>query len=753
MAALNNYQDFESLPVNAVDAGIWHARPATPYGTYSGLKTSVVEKDPCGENFSAQIVFFIGSPNPSSSYPGLYDTPFCAGPGGLKAPCHDEMVVSPVIDMTRYTTNNSNVQNASIPAGDLSSLGGADLRFTVYRDLPLENLVFFFWHMRQVSGGCPGQWLDYGYVAYGPFTDYLYAQVDVSTLVGASEPVQIVVGCVDMCDVWYLINGNCAEHTPSPYIDNVRLYRYKTAGPQWGYVYSFDDGFPSDEYNVESYVGAYCYGGDSSVIQCSSLLGGGIATDPVHGGPAVYLHVKATYVGPAPLKPPLVGSALAGSTGNPPVNFNYISDDGTWTVIQFDTARTEAGIVEDRYCVDLNDELFTRGYVVEHYFSARDNAGIETTWPEWAGRLHTGPYCQSRCLPTLNSDILYVKPYGTEFFDETWQYFKSAFDAVLTPPQNNVDRFWGSPAYRATSKQLRDYYQTIIYENSFWNGDDRTIPALVDWLSLSEHACGLWLCGDDAAYSLDAGGSPAALDLLSNWCGTDFVTTSYFIATGGIGGGGVTSPLVTGDQDAGVFIHGGVPDKFYLYGGCPIINDFDILEKTATGRYALQYPSFGGSLYYAGIAGTKTNEAGYPVRTMLFAFSPQFMRDDIAGAPIDRFHIVRDALAWMQNVTNIDISGADVPRAYGLAQSYPNPFNPSTTIRFNMKDRGLVTIKVYTVAGQLVRTLVNGVKEAGSYSVPWDGRGDRGRGIASGIYFYKMETNGFSATKKLVMLR
>ena len=70
-----------------------------------------------------------------------------------------------------------------------------------------------------------------------------------------------------------------------------------------------------------------------------------------------------------------------------------------------------------------------------------------------------------------------------------------------------------------------------------------------------------------------------------------------------------------------------------------------------------------------------------------------------------------------------------------------------------MKAKGHVAIKVYNVAGQLVRTLVDGVYEAGSHSVTWDGTNNIGAKVASGVYFYKMETGNFSRTKKMVLLR
>ena len=107
----------------------------------------------------------------------------------------------------------------------------------------------------------------------------------------------------------------------------------------------------------------------------------------------------------------------------------------------------------------------------------------------------------------------------------------------------------------------------------------------------------------------------------------------------------------------------------------------------------------------------------------------------------------------MQNDTNIEHHAGRNAEVDDLAQNFPNPFNPSTTIKFDLKDKGFVTLKVYNVAGQLVRTLVNGVKDANPYTVTWDGKNDRGGAVASGIYFYKMETKDFSQTKKMVMLR
>jgi hypothetical protein len=95
-----------------------------------------------------------------------------------------------------------------------------------------------------------------------------------------------------------------------------------------------------------------------------------------------------------------------------------------------------------------------------------------------------------------------------------------------------------------------------------------------------------------------------------------------------------------------------------------------------------------------------------------------------------------------------------VPKAYALGQNVPNPFNPSTTVYYDVPaGGGNVSMRVYDVSGRLVRTLVDGHQSEGSRSVTWDGTGDRGQSVASGIYFYRMSAPGFTETKKMVLLR
>lgn len=96
---------------------------------------------------------------------------------------------------------------------------------------------------------------------------------------------------------------------------------------------------------------------------------------------------------------------------------------------------------------------------------------------------------------------------------------------------------------------------------------------------------------------------------------------------------------------------------------------------------------------------------------------------------------------------------AILPSRHALQANYPNPFNPETTIRFEMPASGQVTVKVYNTLGQLVQTLVEGAIDAGSHTVTWNGRDHAGQTVPSGMYFYRMDAAGFSDTRQMILLK
>jgi len=90
---------------------------------------------------------------------------------------------------------------------------------------------------------------------------------------------------------------------------------------------------------------------------------------------------------------------------------------------------------------------------------------------------------------------------------------------------------------------------------------------------------------------------------------------------------------------------------------------------------------------------------------------------------------------------------------FGLSQNYPNPFNPETTIEYNINTDCDVTLKIYNLAGQLIKTLVNEYQTAGNYTTIWYGDTDAGGEVASGVYFYQIRAGEFVSIKKMVVLK
>jgi hypothetical protein len=98
--------------------------------------------------------------------------------------------------------------------------------------------------------------------------------------------------------------------------------------------------------------------------------------------------------------------------------------------------------------------------------------------------------------------------------------------------------------------------------------------------------------------------------------------------------------------------------------------------------------------------------------------------------------------------------GPAAPRTFALFAAHPNPFNPTTTMRYDVPRVGVnVNITIYDVSGARVRVLVDGLPTVGVHNATWNGQDDRGRPVASGVYFVKMEAATFAKTRKLVLLK
>jgi hypothetical protein len=167
------------------------------------------------------------------------------------------------------------------------------------------------------------------------------------------------------------------------------------------------------------------------------------------------------------------------------------------------------------------------------------------------------------------------------------------------------------------------------------------------------------------------------------------------------------------------------------------------------------------SLWPAGVAYTHPT-MGY--QTVNLGFGMEFMIGDllpnghyVTGA-YDRVDLMGNIMEYFGETPTATPTGVDEGTLFAneLGLAHPNPFNPETSIGYSVAAAGPVTIRVYDVAGRLVRTLVDSQVAPGRRRIAWNGLTDGGGRAASGVYFVRMEVpsaNGFSATRKLVLLK
>ena len=151
---------------------------------------------------------------------------------------------------------------------------------------------------------------------------------------------------------------------------------------------------------------------------------------------------------------------------------------------------------------------------------------------------------------------------------------------------------------------------------------------------------------------------------------------------------------------------------------------------------------------------SNNTEDSRPVHELFLINSTEakYIRINIESTSAPFNHIFQAAIAELEAYssvnTGVKIQQFIVPKSVLLKQNYPNPFNPKTTINYEIPKSAFVTVKVYNIDGQLVATLVNEQKSAGSYSVTWNAQN-----AGSGIYLYRITAGSFSKEKKCIVLK
>ena len=168
-------------------------------------------------------------------------------------------------------------------------------------------------------------------------------------------------------------------------------------------------------------------------------------------------------------------------------------------------------------------------------------------------------------------------------------------------------------------------------------------------------------------------------------------------------------------------------------------SDFYLIRTDANGD-TLWTKSFGGGYTEAAYAVKQTSDGGYVV----------VGATNSMGEGENDFWVVK---LYPDDVTAVEDEQPEIPATFSLKGNYPNPFNEGKVIEYSLKRRSDVTIEIFDLLGRTVRRLEAGSVAAGDHRVEWDGRDESGKTLASGIYLYRLSTEGMSQSRKMVMVK
>ena len=171
--------------------------------------------------------------------------------------------------------------------------------------------------------------------------------------------------------------------------------------------------------------------------------------------------------------------------------------------------------------------------------------------------------------------------------------------------------------------------------------------------------------------------------------------------------------------------------------------------------------SIGSGSFWSGVAYFPKNKitAGTPVQYKFFVKNSNFGGwESTISNRVFYFPENDSTLIWKffndkNPVTSVNDNSVVYPDKFQLYQNYPNPFNPGTTIKYSIPRRVLVKVGVFNILGELVKTLINETEEAGFHSTNWDGRNESYNTVPSGVYFIRLEAEGNSQTRKIILLK
>lgn len=764
-------------------------------GDFADVYPGFRDIDPCRDNLSPLAGFLDygqivrngpgvdgststgGSTSPGIYYgvPGSWVTNYTGGLSyGLVPLCN--CIESPEIDW-------------DLPGADDGdpALVGAMVAFSAWVDLPFDNGIVFYWQFRSASAGSAFDlWRDDNWVYFGSTAGWSNYQFDVSRhLLPDPERVQLRF-CVWDTAAIFGVPGIAS--TPSPLFDNVRVQKFRAGGPRITATSRWlpGDGFPAsgsidvsspaarDALDVPFDMGQdrnsgdlIIVPGDSTVVTCEALLPGTSLQDlrmvwALKTNPVFENALRAPPAGPRDV------NVVAGPAGT------------VWTgeLLAMSIAPRPPNFTPE-FSFDLPDADFLYpGDVLHYYFRATDSDGrISTLPPDLAGFGEfngTFPvYGTIRALPTVKDTsgaqprVLIVD--DTRLFPHASALEQSLIELGLVEGVDydmyrrrcvgvipGSDGIGSSGGHGASLSQIAGY-STILYfsrnrglyllgggpgETPWTKSDD--IALLEAWHRLpGRRNAGFF--GDRLAESLTP--FPSGLSFLSNTMGVQFVASDVVPQLGGD-----RTPWVQADYpgfSAPLFLN------FWCQSGVgPSPRNHVVPAAGATRGHAFSTGTPGQTVDGAAASVVFPNPhpgvTGYDV-TFPYSLSWMYPLPQRAVALSGRTLLLRELLLlFEENPGSPPVVAAPERTSLELSAS-PNPFNPRTVIHFDVASGTTGTIQVFTIRGELVRTIHRGPFETDRFV--WDGTDRRGARVASGVYLIRASAEGERRFVKVAVIR
>ena len=748
--------DFQDGP------GDWEIVFPPGVGDFTDLWQGLGDIDPCHVNTSVQVAFIDDGTRVPGAGPS-YCINWCYGPGGY------------IVNTTGGAANANiphphllNVLESPVLNWPGNSYNGADLQFDIYRHEDLSDDapgIFYNWAVRSAVDPADlgsASWRNRTFVYYGG-PDYVRGGDVVSDLiVPGVQYAQVQVECLEVGWIWGWVGD---DGYPAPYFDNFRFVAFTYEGPslatreidlaQDNFSENLDEIVMTGDlsiYNVrfdaafsKAYAGeGHNIPGDSITCNVASVRTGGMLVEN-----------RISY---ALQRNPLFDSARDG-----------YPDVGTFDGI------FQSG---DKFYYDLPDSGFLfPGDVVHYFFEAADEVNhADRQWAtvpaDTAGFFNfSDPTAydtafQVHALPSILDAagsypaILFWNDFGNRGGENEWYGALNNlglrmgidYDAYFTNgPSSGIGNGLGGRAVYEQVKKYTDLLYTCgdLGVNTISNGDfnndpGRDIHLMGDWFAQGEGR-DAFFCGDELATDLNQAGALTSAFLIDQM---NLVLRSNKIQPLI---NNQTTPMVLPTAGNSVFY---TTPGWIAYGGCFAINTFDAVEAGDGAERLARFTNPSGAEDYIYSAATLNAVNDDRIITMPYDF--MYIYTDInnpgPNGLATRVNVLREILFFFE--INDGYWPTSVPGADKFfAKNYPNPFNPSTRLEFHLPRAEHLTVKVFNVRGELVKTLVDEDREAGTDHIIWDGTNEGGHRVSSGMYFYETRTGADVLVGKMVMVK